>query len=158
MYAQSPHRRGQLFGEKKQRSQSIGGFQKHSLGQKCRAVCTGPRERALRAEWREGRVTSQHQSKPCPSEDQAVEDVHVPCLLFQNSILTSVSLGFIVIPFYWEDNLSFCSLFTMSGTALPLLIKRPAVFLKLFSMIQDGTGQMRTNGLVFKLKRAERYQ
>lgn len=133
------------------------GFRSTVWGRSAELFVLGP-ERALRAEWREGRVTSQHQSKPCPSEDQAVEDVHVPCLLFQNSILTSVSLGFIVIPFYWEDNLSFCSLFTMSGTALPLLIKRPAVFLKLFSMIQDGTGQMRTNGLVSKLKRAEMYQ
>lgn len=157
MDANSPHTGGQLFGEKKQRSQSICGFRSTVWGRSAELFVLGP-ERAMRAEWREGRVTSQHQSKPCTSGDQTIDDVHVPCLLFQNSILTSVSLGFIVIPFYWEDCLSFCSLFTTSRTALPLLIKRPAVFLKLFSMIQNGTGQMRTNGLVSKLKKAERHQ
>lgn len=133
------------------------GFRSTVCGRSAELFVLGP-ERALRAEWREGRVTSQHQSKPRPSEDQAIEDVRVPCLLFQNSILTSVSLMLIVTPFYWEDRLSFCYLFTMSRTALPLLIKRPAVFLKLFSMIQSGAGQMRTNGLVSKFKRAERHQ
>ena len=98
------------------------GFRSTLRGRSAELFVLGP-ERALRAEWREARVTSQHQSKPCLSEDQAIEDVCVPCLLFQNSILTSVSLGLIATPFYWEDRLSFCYLFTMSRTALPLMIK-----------------------------------
>lgn len=139
----NPHTDGvsSLETRNKQRSHSICGFLKLSLGQKCRAVRTGP--------WKNSgsRGEGGNQSQPCPSVDQSIEDVPVSHLVFRNSTVTSVSLRFIGrIVFHFVS-------FTMSRIALPLWIKQQAVFSSsLFPMIQRGPGQMRTNELVSKLK------